>query len=162
MISEDIQSLFPFAFPRGEQEEPELEEPIQYPEFENLGFSELYLLIFKEIRIGEKLIDMLKRKKDSNENLDEIVKYVSELYCRSETDIFSKDWLELAISSGKIGEVLSYKWDVKTSEGINGPLSSSEIAPKKRILAAMDAEVRINGTEEWCDINKIRFEDLEL
>ena len=162
MISEDVQGLFPFAFPKGEKDETELEEPIRYPELENLGFFELYLPIFNELKFGEKLVEMLKRKKDAGENLDEIVKYISELYSRSETDIFSKDWLDLAVCAGKIGEVLGYKWEVKTSEGINGPLSGLEVAPKKRVWAAMDAVVRVIGTEEWCDINKIRFEDLGL
>ena len=157
-----IQNMFPFAFPGAIEEKEIVEPPPLHPELEDWSFFELFAKIFDMMKPGEKLSDVLKRLKQGGDNLDEIAKYVSELYSRGETDIFERDWTLIGISAGRIGKILDTKWEVKTEGKISEPMMSLEITPKARVLAAMDSEIREVGTEEWIPIEKINFATLKL
>ena len=111
---------------------------------------------------GEKILNYLKRLQAAGDNLDDAAKYISELYTRGEADIFDRDWVLIGISAGKIGQILEMKWEVRTEGEVTGPFTGPELAPKARVLAAMDAVVRPLGTEEWIPIEKINFGILNL
>lgn len=161
-IEKHIQKMFPFAFP-GSVEEKESEEPPPFhPELEDLSFFELYQHVFDQMIPGEKCLDLLKRLKAAGSSLDDPAKYISELYARGETDIFERDWVLMGISGGRIGSLLDMKWELNSENKITGPFTSVELAPKARVLAAMDSLVREQGTEKWIPIEKINFAMLKL
>ncbi|EAX94543.1 hypothetical protein TVAG_300760 [Trichomonas vaginalis G3] len=162
-IDPTLAGMFPFAFPGAVEEKESVEPPPLHPELEQLGFNELYQHVFDSMLPGEKCLDFLKRVKANNGNLDDAAKYISELYARGEVDIFERDWVFLGISAGRIGDILEMKWNVKNEEGITGPFTSLELAPKARVLAAMDSLVSVAGKEEnWLPIDKLNFAMLKL
>lgn len=161
-VDPHIAQMFPFAFPGAVEEKQTVEPPPLHEDLEPLGFYELYQHVFDQMKPGEKCLDLLKRLKASGDSLDDTAKYISELYSRGEVDIFERDWVFLAISAGRIGQILEMKWNVKNEEGVTGPFSSMDLAPKARVLAAMDSLVNIVGTEEWIPIQKINFAMLKL
>ena len=104
-----LKNYFPFAFP-GSTPQEEIIEPPLHEDLEEFSFFELYEFIFNVMKPTESLLDTLKRIKNSNESLDNIAKWISELYSRGETDIFERDWIMIGISGGKISKILEMKW----------------------------------------------------
>ena len=96
MSSEDeatasLKAKMPFLFPGAVPEGEEPNDPPFHPELEQYSFFELYAFIFEKMLIGEKVIDCMKRIDKSPESIDEIAKWISELFVRGEIDIISTE-----------------------------------------------------------------------
>lgn len=166
MSSEDeatasLKAKMPFLFPGAVPEGEEPNDPPFHPELEQYSFFELYAFIFEKMLIGEKVIDCMKRIDKSPESIDEIAKWISELFVRGEIDIISTDWVMTGIRAGKVGQLQDMKWDLKENGEIKPELTYETIAPRLKVLIAEDSLVKPVGTEEWVPIDKIHFEYLE-
>ena len=160
-VTPNIAAKMPFLFPGAVPEGEEVTEPPFHPELEQYSFFELYAFIFEKMLIGEKIIDCMKRIDKSPESIDEMAKWISELYVRGEIDIVSTDWVMTGIRAGKVGQLQDMKWDLKENGEVKPELTYEKIAPRLRVLIAEDSLVRPVGTEEWVPIDKIHFEYLE-
>jgi hypothetical protein len=159
-----IRGMMPFLFPgatKPAEEEQEVEPPF-HPELEEFSFFELYSFIFDKMRPGESIIDAMKRIDKSAESIDDMAKWVSELFVRGEAEIVGTDWVMTGIRGGKVGYLSDLKWDLEENEKVTSNHSAEELAPRARVLAAEDARVRISGTEEWVPVEKIKFNYLVL
>lgn len=158
---ESIKAKMPFLFPGATPEGEENTEPPFHPELADFGFFELYAFIFDKMLVGEKVIDAMKRIDKSPETIDEMAKWVSELYVRGEIDIVSTDWVMTGIRAGRVGQLQDMKWDLKENGEVKPDLTYETIAPRIRVLIAEDSQVKPVGTENWVPIEKIHFEYLQ-
>jgi hypothetical protein len=158
-----IRSMLPFMFPGAHAtEEEEVIEPPFHPELAEFSFFELYAFIFDRMRPGERVIDTMKRIDKSDEPIDEMAQWVSELFVRGEIEVIETDWVMTGIRAAKIGYLEEIKWDLEENGVVSGGHSGEELAPRARVLAAEDARVKIEGTEEWVPVEKINFKVLVL
>lgn len=155
-----LQSMMPFLFPGAKQDEEEECEPPLHPELEEYSFFEIYAFIFDKMLPGEKIIDAMKRIDKSPEPIDEMAKWVSELFARGEIEIVSTDWVMTGIRAGRVGALQEMKWDLQENGEIKSGLTYEAIAPRYRVLVAEDSLVRPEGTTDWIPIDKIKFEYL--
>jgi len=152
-----MKSMFPFAFPGSVPEEETPEPPPLHDDMEDLGFFEIFRLVFDQMKPTESLIDTVKRIKNSGSGIDDIAKWISELYTRGEVDIFERDWILIGISAGAVSMIIDMKWDLLSEGKITGPFTSEELGKRHRVLCALDSQVKKVGTEEWFPIEKIKF-----
>lgn len=160
--TERIRQMMPFLFPGAQVDEEEAGEPPFHEDLHDTSRLELYQWVFAKMLPGEKVIDMMKRVDKSEEPIDEVAKYVSELFLRGETKIVETDWVWTGINAGKVGELEEMKWDLEENGEVTKNRTAAELAPRLRVLIAEDARVRIDGTEEWIPIDKINFTYLVL
>ena len=73
------------------------------------------------MRPGEKVVDTMKRIDKSEEPIDDMAKWVSELFVRGEIEVVEIDWVMIGIRAGRIDMLQSLKWDMME----NGVLSES-------------------------------------
>ncbi|OHS95710.1 hypothetical protein TRFO_10349 [Tritrichomonas foetus] len=155
-----LKSMLPFLFPGAKPEEVEDVEPPFHPDLEDFAFFEIYALIFEKMLPGEKVVDAMKRIDKSEEPIDDMAKWVSELFVRGEIDIVSTDWIMTGIKAGKVGQLQEIRWDLQENGVVTTGNSYEKLAPRQRVLAAEDAMVRPEGTEAWIPVDKIKFEFL--
>ncbi|KAH0786117.1 hypothetical protein GPJ56_009794 [Histomonas meleagridis] len=154
-----IKQMMPFLFPGGREEEDVVEPPF-HPELEQYGFFELYGFIFDKMIPGEKVVDTMKRIDKSDEPIDEMAKWVSELFVRGEIEIVETDWVMTGIRAGRVGQLQEMKWDLKENGVETSGNTYEKLAPRLRVLIAEDSLVRPEGTQEWIPIDKIHFDYL--
>ena len=152
--------MMPFLFPGAKPDEEEECEPPFHPELEQYGFFELYAFIFDKMLPGEKVVDMMKRIDKSDEPIDDVAKWVSELFVRGEIEVVETDWVMTGIRAGKVGQLQEMKWDLQENGVVTTGNTYEKLAPRARVLAAEDAMVRPDGTETWIPVDKIKFEFL--
>jgi hypothetical protein len=159
-----IRGMMPFLFP-GATKSPEDEqdsEPPFHPELEQYSFFELYAFIFDKMLPGETIIDAMKRIDKSEEPIDDVAKWVSELFVRGEAEIVGVDWVMTGIRAGKVGYLEDLKWELEENGIVTSNHTAEDLAPRARVLAAEDSRVRIEGSEDWIPIEKIKFNCLIL
>lgn len=154
-----FRKMMPFLFP-GAIEEEEVVEPPFHPELEEFSFYELYGFIFDQMRPGEKVVDTMKRIDKSQEPIDDMAKWVSELFVRGEIEVVEIDWVMIGIRGGRIDKLQSLRWDMMENGKLAEDLSYADMAPRLKVLIAEESTVRIRGTEEWIPIEKIHFDYL--
>ena len=154
-----FRKMMPFLFP-GAMEEEEVVDPPFHPELEGYSFFELYGFIFDKMRPGEKVVDTMKRIDKSEEPIDDMAKWVSELFVRGEIEVVEIDWVMIGIRAGRIDMLQSLKWDMMENGVLSENLSCETIAPRLKVLIAEESTVRICGTDEWILIEKIHFDYL--
>ena len=161
--TERIRQMMPFLFPGAQQEEDEdAGEPPFHEDLADTSRLELYQWVFAKMLPGERVIDMMKRVDKSDEPIDDVAKYVSELFLRGETKIIETDWIWTGINAGRVGYLEELKWDLEENGEVTKNRTAAELAPRLRVLIAEDARVRLDGTEEWIPIDKINFTYLIL
>lgn len=165
-LDEETQKLalkMPFLFPGAiKSEEEEAAEPPFHPELEEMAFMDLYALIFDKMQPGERIIDSMKRINKVEGAIDEMAKWISELFLRGEIEIIETDWILCGLNAGKIDSLQKIKWELLKGDKVTGPFSAEEIAPKEKVLDAKEAKVRPVGTEEWIPVKNIQFHILVL
>lgn len=159
---ERFQHMMPFMFPGAKPVEEEPTEPPFHPELENLSRFEIYEFIFDKMKVGERVIDMMKRVNASDEPIDDVAMWVSELFVRGETDIIEHDWAFTGVNAGRVGLLEELKWDLEENGTVVTGMMAPELARRHRVLCAEDARVRVDGTEEWVLIEKLNFACLVL
>ena len=155
----DWASRFPFMFPgQFEKTEEEEVEPPFHEDLADRAFVELYEVIFNHLKCGEKVIDALKRIPKDSEEMDEFAKYISELWVRGEINIIQHTWVLVGMNAGKIAQIQEIKWDLRENGQDSSGHTAQELAPRARVLAAEDALVKPEGTEEWIPVQNIQFD----
>jgi hypothetical protein len=165
MAADDLQrfrTLAPFLFPGSELEETEPVEPPLHEDLQDYAFFEVYAFIFEQMRVGERIIDTMKRIHQSDQSIDDMAKWVSELFARGEVAIIETDWAMAGVHAGKVGWLQELKWDLEENGVVTSGHSAETLKPRARVLAAEDARVRIEGTENWVPVEKINFAVLVL
>lgn len=161
--TQKLAQMMPFLFPGAQKtEEEEVVEPPFHPELEEFAFMDLYAFIFDKMLPGEKIIDTMKRVNKVEGAIDELAKWISELFIRGEIEIIETDWILCGLNAGKIDQLQQIKWELKKGDKITGPFSAEELAPKEKVLDAKEAMVRPVGNEEWIPVKKIQFHILVL
>lgn len=154
----DWASRFPFMFPGGtpENEEEEVSPPF-HEDLADRDFFELYDVVFSHMKVGERIVEMLKRVPKDSPEMDEIAKYISELWIRGEIHIIEQSWAMIGINAGKISAIQEMKWDLLENGQETTNHTADELAKRARVLAAEDSLVRPSGSSEWVPVQKIDF-----
>jgi hypothetical protein len=159
---ERFRSLIPFLFPGSEVEDSEPIEPPLHEDLQDYAFFEVYGFIFEKMQVGERIIDTMKRVHQSPEPIDDLAKWVSELFARGEVAVIETDWVMAGVHAGKVGWLQELKWDLEENGKVTEGHTAVELKGRQRVLEAEDARVRIEGTDNWVPIEKINFTVLVL
>jgi hypothetical protein len=154
--------MAPFLFPGSEVEDAAPVDPPLHEDLQDFAFFEIYALVFEKMRVGERIIDTMKRVHQSTEPIDELAKWVSELFARGEVGVIETDWAMAGIHAGKVGWLQELKWDLEENGVVTGGHTAETLKPRARVLAAEDARVRIEGTDDWVPVEKVNFTVLVL